>query len=382
MLSNVEQTLITIVNTIVQAEIKENNPDGLIDDKSNLIIDVNIHKSFEEIVFESKNNELKDVISLPEIKPMQETSIKLDSEKVTNQNSNNIVLIDQVPLDNAKLDKKSKKSKNFIKSLFSRIQKPKKIDSSVKVVETSEFVPTVNHVTNNNIIKKEETSVLEQHEILDNEQKLRVKQMRNKASDVILDKLKLENFFVDGKNETTIKNLVLRSIDLIRYNKIQSFKQLGDSLKKEFFMINDEKTIDKLVSSLEDFLITKRVLKDLDLQPEKYEVIMFPCDFEPKTFQAKIDTKQVAEVSTSLNDVKENPAPVETNFKSQTNSSKFSWAIGLDSSPGSNKVYEKENPNSSQAVYANSITSNPSIVNEKKMEIDKGIFLIFQNLKI
>jgi hypothetical protein len=261
--------------------------------------------------------------------------------------------------DNFKVEKKSKKSKNFIKSIFSRIKKPNKKESSVKILETvnqetSESPQKLKLPTNNNSFKKEDEKAVI-NDLLDNVQKIRVQKMRNKVIDVIVEKLRPENF----SNETIVKNLVSRSIDLIRNDKIQSFTQLADILKKEFFMINDEITINKLVSSLEDFLMKKRILKDLDLQPEKYEVIMFPCDFEPQTFQAKNETKQVIEVLTTPNEIKVTPV-AESNFTSPVNSSKFSWAMGLDSPPGSNKVYE--NP---KYIYEK---PNESITKEKKIE--------------
>lgn len=381
LLLNVEQILITIINTIVQAEIKEDKSDNISDDNSKLTIDVNIHKSFEEIVLDSK----KDEISFPEIKSIKETSIKIDSENVTNQISNDIntiTTLHHVPSasDNVKVEKKSKKSKNFIKSIFSRIKKPNKKESSVKILETvnqetSESPQKLKLPANNNSFKKEnEKAVI--NDLLDNEQKIRVQKMRNKVIDVIVEKLRPENF----SNETIVKNLVSRSIDLIRNDKIQSFTQLADILKKEFFMINDEITINKLASSLEDFLMKKRILKDLDLQPEKYEVIMFPCDFEPQTFQAKNETKQVIEVLTSPNGIKVTPV-AESNFESPKNSSKFSWAMGLDSPPGSNKVYENpkyiyEKPNES-ITKEKKIESNSTVENQE----EKATEIIFNNLR-
>lgn len=374
LLLNVEQILITIIDTIVQAEIKENKSDNISDDNSKLTIDVNIHKSFEEIVLDSK----KDEISFPEIKSIKETSIKLDSENVTNQINNHINTTTISTLHH--VEKKSKKSKSFIKNIFSRIKKPNKKESSVKILETvnqetSEFPQKLKLPANNNSFKKEDEKAVI-NDLLDNEQKIRVQKMRNKVIDVIVEKLRPENF----SNETIVRNLVSRSIDLIRNNKIQSFTQLADILKKEFFMINDEITINKLASSLEDLLMTKRILKDLDLQPEKYEVIMFPCDFEPQKFQAKSETKQVSEVSTTLNEVKVTPAP-ESNFKSPINSSKFSWAMGLDSSPGSNKIYENqkyvyEKPNES-ITKENKIESNSTVENKE----EKGTEIIFNNLR-
>ena len=372
--------LITIINTTVQAELKETSSDDSHSDdyKKNLIIDVNVHKSFEELVIESPNEQMKEMY-LREVKTENQPDKLVHVEENNKSNSENLnekikfIVPDNVKLNSQSNDMKKsaskKNKKNFLTNMFSKIQSKKiknKKSSNANLItelksnqEKNEISPKSN---DNNPVRADEVPICnqEREQFLDSEQTLRIKKMRNKVIEIISDKLKSNNL-IEEENENTVKTLLSRSIDLIRNYKVQSFTQLDNILKKEFASAKAESTIDKLVNSLEVFFKEEFILKNVEIEEEKYEEIIFPCDYNKSDAyslqqKSKSETNQVqvTDILSSINETKEILPNNEINVKSLTNSSKFTWALGLDSLPNSSagRTYANENSYMSPIVKA------------------------------
>ena len=339
------QTLITVVNTTVQMEVKQKNPNDEVLDKKkdHFTLDVSVHKFCEELFLENQKTSNED-------KPFNENKIDNNCEKVIIEEKTNNNVKKSIELKNLKTDFQSKKiKKNRIFNFFTKTQNSKNIKSSHESTRKTEKNYEM-HIQNNQTANSNSLKLIDIHlndrntitevELLDNHQKLLIIEMKNKCKEIIMEKLNEENFSTK-ENESLLKTFVSRSIDLLRCNKVKCFEELCEILKKEYNTLKEDVIIDKLINRLEDYLIKYQIFKNLELQKEKYDIINFPCDhvasisIENKNPQDKKENDFNIYVQNCSTDFKDNNKLDEHNTK-------HSWALGLDSPPNIVLMKSKE----------------------------------------
>jgi hypothetical protein len=240
--------------------------------------------------------------------------------------------------------------------------------------------PTVHLQTTENKTKSMDATLIK-YKLLDGDQKKRILHLKPQCIDLLFGHINNNNPNLQIEDEC-LKKTIARSLDLLRHDRIESFDKLGDQLKYEYSLSSPQSDSNsdssepphkQLSKCLEELLIDKKVLLQLDLDPKlSYE----------ESIPFSDDEKEVVSLTKSLGwqepfDLikRKALATVETTKAIEDDSTKPTPTINVDVTPTSVKVDAEAE---AEVVEKKESKNEPKV---DKAELLKGAHIVLDTVK-